>query len=388
MKILYITHKPVYPLVDGGCKAMASFLDLLIQDFEIHHISISTNKHPFDISNYPENVKFKSIEHFHIDTDLSFFRSIKSLFEKGSYNVNRFYNKDLENNVCKKITELGINCVVSESIFPLAYLEAIQLKTQAKVYLRAHNIEHKLWQQHFKESTGLKRLFLKKLTRDIRKFELNVFSEIDGCIFLSEEDQNYFKKLKNNVPSITIPVTIDTHNQQVDYLKSDFFFLGAMNWEPNIQAVKDLIENIFPKIKEQLPSATLHLGGSFFPESIKSSPEKGVIVHGFVESLFDFFNTGIQLVPLKSGSGVRIKLLETLNYGVPTVCTTIAAGGLKESDSTIYIVENNEDQFIKAAIDLANNINLRKEIGHNAKRYMEKAYNFENLKKELIEFIH
>lgn len=388
MKILYITHKPVYPLVDGGCKAMAAFLDLLTEDFEIHHITISTNKHPFDLANYPKNVKIRSIQHFHIDTDLSFFRSFRSLFERGSYNVNRFYNKNLERIICEKITEHSMDCVVSESIFPLAYLEAIQLKTQAKVYLRAHNIEHKLWQQHFNESTGLKRIFLKKLARDIQNFELNVFSKINGCIFLSEEDQNYFKQLKNNVRSISIPVTVVNPNRQVDYLKSDFFFLGAMNWEPNIQAVRELTEHIFPKIREKIPLATLHLGGSFFPESIISSPENGVIVHGFVENLFDFFNTGIQLVPLKSGSGVRVKLLETLSYGVPTVCTAIAASGLKESAATSYIVENEEDLFVNAAVNLARNKDLRKEIGQNAKYYMEKAYNFENLKKELVEFIH
>ena len=93
MRCLYITSKPIYPIIDGGCFAMDSFLKTLQHArFEVDHFAIATQKHQFNKKAYPEALRSESVE---IDTRIKPLQALKFLLKKGSYNVERFHSENV-----------------------------------------------------------------------------------------------------------------------------------------------------------------------------------------------------------------------------------------------------------------------------------------------------
>jgi glycosyltransferase involved in cell wall biosynthesis len=165
-----------------------------------------------------------------------------------------------------------------------------------------------------------------------------------------------------------------------------------MNWKPNIESVNLLINDIFPKIRNLLPDAELILAGSNMPKEIESNTAKGIKVLGYIEDLSSFMaSNGIMIVPLKSGSGVRVKLLEGLSLGVPIVTTSQGAEGIEStlSDSTkrTMIIEDEIENIIAASVNLFQNQELRSELGENGKKLIQSKYQIEPVTNKIIEFI-
>jgi glycosyltransferase involved in cell wall biosynthesis len=207
-------------------------------------------------------------------------------------------------------------------------------------------------------------------------------------VCITEQDQKVFLNNNIQIPITTIPVTIEKTNLLSDYKINTFFHLGSMNWQPNIESVDWLLNSIFPKIRKKIPDAKLLLAGSFMPDKYKSDESKGIEIVGLVNKTSDFMaNNGIMLAPLKSGSGVRIKLLESMNLGVAIVTTTIGSEGINGVNGCDFFSVENEEEFITAAVELAKNKSKRELIGRNAKSLIEKNYQLESITKNIIEFI-
>ncbi len=396
MNVLYLTNKPVYPIVDGGCLAMHEFLKCLLNaGYNVKNFSIATPKHPFDIDNYPS--KLSSIiqpEGYFIDTSLSVINATKSLLINSSYNIDRFYSIEFEKIIIEYIKKNECNIVIFESIYFAHYLNQIKKKcNKIKVILRSHNVEHEIWEKlAINEGNLFKKIYLQKLSKNLKKVELNVLSQFDGVFCISKSDKNKFKSYLPNLNYATIPITIDQSAINSDYSIQRFFHIGSMNWKPNIESVNWLINDIFPKIKTLLPNAELVLAGSNMPKDIVSNPVNGIKVLGFIEDVSSFMvSNGIMIVPLKSGSGVRVKLIEGLSLGVPIITTTQGSEGIESSlndlNNKTMIIEDDLEKIVSSAANLFQNEELRKEIGQNGQKLIESKYQIEPVTKKIIEFI-
>jgi len=355
----------------------------------VKNISISTEKHPFQLSAFPIDFqhKFRPETEF-ISTKISIFGAIKSVIKGSSYILSRFYSSKFEKLLDNHLSINKYDIIVCESIYLLPYLSVLRLNSTAKIIVRTHNVEHQIWNRLAESSTFPKSLYLKRLSKKLKKIELNLVQKTDGILTITQEDKVTFEKLGIRIKMEVIPVSVAQSNQRVNLKSIKFHHLGSMNWQPNIEAVDFLIYDIFPKIREKIPSAELHLAGSFFPETIKTNVKNGIYVHGYIENRFKFIEDhGIQLVPLKSGSGVRIKLLESMAIGTPIVTTKIGAEGIDIQQKKTMLIANNDDEFIDYALELYKNAELRKQIGTNAIELIGKNYSFERINVRFIEFI-
>ncbi len=391
MKILHITSKPIFPLVDGGCVAMKNLLDgLLVENASVKHLAISTKKHPFSLENYPdailEKIAPKSIQ---INTDVCIVDAIKHLFKKGSYNVARFYSDSVKNLIVKELTTTNYEVVILESLYCTPYIAAIRAVFEGKIIVRIHNIESDIWSNYASNETNpFKRLYLKKLTNDLKSYEFDILNKVDGILAITEE--NKIKLGQNGIKTkcITIPVAVDINEQvQQDYSANNLFHIGAMNWQPNIESAKRLIK-LFPEIRKQSKETKLHLVGSNFSSEFKQNEKEKMYIEGFVENLQHFApNTGILVAPIISGSGVRIKILEMMAIGIPIITTKLGAEGILHENHNCLIIANSDEEIIRESLRLINDQELRKEIGQNAIAYIKKYHNFKVISQQLIEFI-
>lgn len=383
MKILYLSNKPIFPVVDGGCKAMLQFLScLLASEFDIKHICLSTHKHPFELVNYPESLQKKvSISSYSINTKIKVSEAIKHLFKSESFNISRFDSPEIHVELQSELTNGNYTHVILESLFLSPYIETIRDFSFAKIIVRTHNVEHKIWEQLAENTSNpLKSWYLKRLAKDLKKQELIHLNKVDLLATISNTDAEEFKNLGIETPIVAIPVAMDPQENLEDYTIKSLFFLGSMNWQPNVEAVKWLVNDIFPKIKAKIPETTLHIAGSFMNGAFPTNKDNGIINHGFVEdsSLFMQVN-GILVLPIQSGSGVRMKMLEAMSLGVPVVTTPMGAQGINDMN-TVCIAQSTEE-FVEKTIKLLDSPEERAILGNNAFFYMEKNYSISTISK-------
>ena len=389
MRVLYISNKPIFPTIDGGCVAMENFLNCLLHaNLKVKHLYIETDKHPFIKDAYPADISEKiTPEGCFINTEVRVSKAIPSLFKKGSYNIDRFYDRTMEQLIVKTLKSEQFDCIILESLFLTPYTASIKKNTKSKLFVRTHNVESLLWKS-FAENTrfGLKKKYLEKLAKDLHSHEILTLNNVDGILGISEDDLVAFKQLGVQTPFVHIPVAISVDKEQSEN-GNMLFHLGAMNWQPNIEAVEELIE-LFKELRETNRDLELHIGGSKSKEVVKEDRANGVYVDGFIEDLNEFAHTnGILVSPIRSGSGIRIKILEMMAIGIPVITTTLGALGIDHEEAKCLITANTKEELLKACQQLIDNKDDRVALGKRAMAYIRKNHDIELISKDILEFI-
>lgn len=392
MKVLLLTHKPIFPLVDGGCIAMHEFLqNLLTLNYEVKNLSISTSKHPFDVADYPSDIQNKiSPESVLVNTKVSIFNALKALLKSDSYNVSRFYSIDFETLILSQIKSTDFKFIILESAFLLPYLPAIRKHFSGKIFVRTHNVEYLIWERMAQfEKNFFKKKYLQKLAKDLKQYEIIHLKKVDGLICISDSDKKTFQSHGIHIPMVSIPVSMKLDDGvHFNGNSSDIFFLGAMNWQPNIEAVDALLNEIFPKIREKFPQTKLHLAGSFMSKKLLNLKQEHVFVHGHVENVQKFMTEhGILVVPLQSGSGIRIKILEAMSVATPVIATAVGFEGIPVLNRIEGIVANSNQEICDAIWDLIETPTLAQVMGQKGQQMIAQKYSQEQVSAKLYEFI-
>lgn len=377
MRILHISNKPIYPMVDGGCVAMAKMLTNLSMIGEnTDHICINTPKHPFKPGAYPAEIELPlTPEQTFIDTNIKLIPALTALISGINYNLKRFYKRSVEEQLNNHLQQEPVDVIVLESLFLTGYISALRTVSNATIIVRAHNVEHELWEQQANETTNFfKKWYLKSLAKSLKKAEIKQLNEADQIWTITQEDALKLTALGVTKSIHTIPVALEIPTLTADYTQTDFFHLGSLNWAPNQLAVDTLTNEYWPQLRDRTASQ-LHIAGSF-PDSITINEQKGIVFHGFVEDARQFMcSHGILASPVRTGSGVRIKLLEALALGVPCITTSIGAVGI-DPMAQVLIIANSPEEWINALLELSQSQELRMRLGEKAKRYMAKYHSF------------
>ena len=382
MKILYLTSKPVFPIVDGGCRAMAEILEcFMLNGWQVDQLSISTEKHPFRKEAYPQ--RFSNVEAVEVSTKLRPWPALKALITGRNYNIQRFDSEVFRRVLSKKLAAHNYELIFLEGLFVTPYLEMCLHSTPSTLVVRPHNVEHRIWEGIAQNTKGrLKKWYLKKLATSLREYEINVLKSADLLLCITDEDKDSFRDLGVSAPLVTVPFSLPDKDLKNNYECRDFFFLGSMNWEPNQETVRALTERIFPAIKKRLPEAILHLAGSFMKET-EIPADEGIHFDGFVEDPSVFFREkGIFLSPVYSGSGVRIKIMEAMSVGTPVITTTLGATGITNDNETIIIADTDQ-QLIEKAILLYEDRDLREKLGKNSTAFIRENFSRGAVSKKL-----
>lgn len=376
MKTLLITSKPPYPIIDGGCYATSKLIECLIYaDINFDLFCLSTEKHPFSLKDIPESVTSHSkVYHSIINTQVTVWGALKSLFSGESYNVNRFDHHHTHNELIEVLNN-GYTHVIFDSLYSTPYLQTVIQQGGIKSFVRTHNVEHLIWSQNGEsESNFIKRAFSKNLSQKLKAYELATLKKFHGVFSISKDDTEVFKKLEIQSKIYDIPVSLNVENLDVDYENKRVFHLGSMNWKPNVDAVNTLI-GLWSKIRAKIPKAELHIAGSAM-DGWNQPEQNGVIIDGFVSDIKKYATqNGILVSPITSGSGVKIKILEMLAFGIPVITTTMGAEGLQQD--SMLVIANNEDELIIAIESVINSPSEKRRMGERGKKYIDEFHNVE-----------
>ncbi|MFN5416381.1 MAG: glycosyltransferase family 4 protein [Flavobacteriia bacterium] len=392
MTILHITNKPIYPILDGGQLAMQRLMmNFLHLGYSIKNLTVETHKHRFEIDEYPQEIQqiIYPESHF-IDTKVKMWDIVKSLFSSESYNVKRFIDKDFEEKIKDLLQTNEFGIVILESAYLLPYVNIIRKYSDAKIIVRAHNVEYRIWRQAArKEKIFYKRMYYKKLAKNLKKFEINHLNLVDGIFCISEQDKEFFRRRSVRAPLEVIPVYMENiDGYQVDYSNNDFFFVGSMTWKPNIDAVRWIVNQIAPRLLKIFPEVKIHIAGSAMPKSMLEKKIKNVVFHGKVDDMHKFMSEhGTLIVPLKSGSGVRIKILEALSIGVPVISSEKGKEGINLTPKKHFLTANITEEFILQMKFIDDNTELKENLGKEGQRFIKEEYSIEIVSKKISDFI-
>ena len=384
MKILQVCKKFPFPVRDGEVIAVTS----LGKSFrklgaEVTLLAMNTSKHRVDISTLPKNFTdiYKKIIDVPINNDITVLGAIKNLFEKESYHVTRFIKKKYENALIKLLQSEDFDIVQIETIFLTQYIPIIRQYSKAKIVLRTHNVEHEIWKR-FAEVTDFppRRWYLNYLNKKLRRFELENLSKCDLLLAITERDLRIFRLLGYRGKAMAIPVGLDKQEYKRPTTESkknlSVGFIGSLDWMPNQEGLKWFLDNVWNNNNKDI---ILHIAGRNAPDWLRQIKQKNVVFHGEVEDAREFMLLHtISLVPLFSGSGIRIKILEAMMLGRTVITTTMGLEGIHAVDGEDVLIANTPYDF-QAKLELClKHPNFVRQIGNNARKLMES--DFDNIK--------
>jgi glycosyltransferase involved in cell wall biosynthesis len=231
------------------------------------------------------------------------------------------------------------------------YFEALRGLSGARRLVMAHNVESLIWQRyHETEPNPWKRWYIGKQWHKFERFERRAFAEADQIVAVSPEDAVLVERQFRARHVSVVDNGVDTAYFQPSTAgreASRILFLGSLEWRPNLDAVHQLLEHIFPAVRAVEPSARLALVGRNPPPALaeRVAGLANVELYGNVPDVRPFLaQSGVMAVPLRIGGGSRLKILEALAAGLPVVSTRVGAEGLAlEPGQHLDVVERIED---------------------------------------------
>lgn len=394
MQILILSKKTPYPVKDGeNIVTMQTIKSLHELGHTVSVLTMNTSKHRFDYEKLPDEIKQRAdFSVVNVDTEVKVFAAFKNLFTKESYNVVRFNSKEYEEKLIALLMENKFDIIQLEGSYLSQYLNTIRKFSTAKVVLRSHNIEFEIWQAMAKrEKKNWQKKYLSLLARRMKRYELLWLNKHNALVPISAVDEKKLKNYGATIPSHVLNAGVEIKNYPLTVLENELpnslFFLGSLDWQPNVNGVNWIIENVFPELKKLFPSLTFHIAGRNISDEIKRINVDGITIHGEVEDAKKFMLAhGIMLVPLFEGSGVRLKIVEGLAMGKLIVSTSVGAEGIDVKDGEEIFLADTKEDFIKKISLLLTDDALAVSMQNKARKFAEENFDTKKETEKLVGF--
>lgn len=381
MKILLLCKKVPFPLRDGESVAIHNMVTSLKNiGYEVDLLAFNTTKHKTTISEHPKYSEiYDQLYTVPLDNTLVPSRALKNLFTTDSYHIERFITKEFDEKLSRILSLNTYDFIQLESIFLAPYIDTIRKESDAKIVLRTHNVETRIWTRLAKSASFVKRKYLELQCNRLENFESNTLGKVDYIIPMSKNDAEVLKDMgmQNNYSIIPISIDVSKYESEFKILNKKIGFIGSLDWRPNIEGLEWFIENVWSDLQKANSDIQFHVAGRAPSESlVKLMESKKVIYQGEVPSAQDFITSNmILVVPLHSGSGLRVKILEAMSLGIPVVTTTIGAEGINVIDNESIIIADDAKQMVSDIQSLLIDLDTYFSIAENSKSIIHKYYN-------------
>lgn len=397
MNILILHNKVPYPPKDGGAIAVWNMaVEMAKQQHRVTLLCMNTPKHYFPIEQLPTHL-FPNIHVVAIDVDSSvkpFQLLCNFIFSSKAYHSVRFHSKKFKEKFIQLLQSEHFDFVLFEGLFVLPYINYIPQNIAIYKVFRAHNIEHEIWLRvAANESNLIKKIYLKSLSRRLRVMETNFVNKVDLLLTLTSRDEEKFRLLGFKKLSFVSQAGIDISTIQVNRYKIKYpsiFFIGALDWLPNQEGLLWFIRNLWQDIHLLYPELVLEIAGRNAPHWLvkKLAEYSNILFYGEIENAYDFMQErAIMLVPIFSGSGMRIKIIEGMAWGKSILTTSIGTEGIDTTHNKNIVIADTAEQFKKELIKLLNDKDFFERIGIQASLFVSEKYNIKNIVEKTIHFI-
>lgn len=389
--------KSPWPPRDGGAIAMLN----MVRGFhkaghQVTVIAVNTPKHHVFLRNFPEEIQ-RMAEFYAIEVDTSVkWRDVMAnlMFSKESYHVQRFRSKNFRWQLERILEAREFDVIQVETLFMGSYINTLRAKAPgALISLRAHNIEHEIWHRRADNETNpIKQYVFKETAVRIEKFEKAFYRKnpYDVLLPITGRDAGMLKKLGALKPSYVCQVGMDfdvLDKRSFDLEYPSVFYIGALDWEPNKEGLDWFLKEVWPRVHASFPEVKFYIAGRNMPTKYRNINGGNIVVLGEVPSASEFIKSkGVMVVPIFSGSGMRVKIVEGMAYGKPIVATPMAAEGMGAKHGNNIMLAQTPEDFADRIKVLIEQRSIFDTISARARRFVQSRFDNDVITKGLLGF--
>lgn len=385
MKILMLV--PYLPTItmSGGQTRWYNIIKYLAKDHEITLFSLI--KDDSERKFIPELKKYcRKVRVFNRPKNPWTLRNILlSLF--GPFPLLVIRNQSLEERreIRKELEKGNYDIIHAETFYVMPHLGKTKIPTLL--------VEQTIWHEVYKHYVMNKVPFLLRpfFMQDVAKimfWEKYYWNKADKLFAVSEEDRKLMLKLVPKKEVGIIPNGVDSKYYRLKKVKKKFpprILYGVTNfeWLQNQEATEILINEVWPRIKKELPKSRIWIVGRKIPEWVKNLSEKGEVevTENIADARDAYLAACVMVAPIRGSGGTRLKILEAMAAGLPVVSTRIGVAGLNLTDGKNVLIADTIDELALEAVKILKDKKLAKRIGNAAREHVSKYFDWEKIVK-------
>lgn len=396
-RILFVTEKFPYPLDSGGRIRTYNILKGLAIKYDID--LVTSIEHEGQKTYIPELEKIcRSVEAVKAPGETRLLLGLKILRNLGSsvpIVVERHHLPGMAAIVRSRAPEC--DAVHFDHLDATVYLRHVP--ETAKTVIDEHNIvSNQIRTSADCEGNPLKRLYMRLQQKRTERYEAEVCEKATRCLVCSDADRTCLRNMAGNAAVETVPNGVDVAYFTGETRRSPagasgpesgpaIVFVGALDYGPGGAAVRFFCRDILPLIHGVMPDLRFYAVGQNPPAYLQEFEKRDcrIVLTGRVDDVRPYMaRSGVFVVPLRSGSGTRLKILSAMAMEIPVVSTTIGAEGLKMKHGEHILIADTPEKFSEAVITLLQDRALADSIARNARELVEQAYSWEVITDKLL----
>lgn len=401
--LIIIPYNNIYPPMNGGMQRCFNILSQLVKHFDVTAI-IHQDKASFMecVNEFPEMKKAGIYSTKDVITK-DLFNLLPSKFEKALRY--RWYTKQIrataDGNFLKYypilkelLSRKKFQLVVLENMSTLNAVKMIRTYQQeAKIIYDAHNVDSNLAKAALQKGE-----ITKKRLDSIFKTEINLHKTVDAVFACSERDANELIEMNHGnlavevVPNgVAIPARRYNQAVETEAVPEYIMFCGSLWFIPNAEGLAWFCDEIWPSVLKVFPDLKLLvLGSGELPEKYNHIKQTvSISFTGTVDDVKIWYNkAGISIVPLLTGSGTRLKILEAMGLGVPVVSTSLGAEGINYTDGKDILIADSAEAFASKLIQLLKSKNDRMNLQLQAIALVKAKYDWDLIGEKMSDYLN
>jgi sugar transferase (PEP-CTERM/EpsH1 system associated) len=382
-KLLVITSRFPYPLEKGDKLRAYHQIKELSKCYKIY--LVSTTEHEVSDEDLKELEEFcEEVTTFRIYKLEKWMGAGISLFMNRPLQIGYFHHNRIHRKIKKYLQHLKPDHIYCQLIRAAEYVKNYHECDKTIDYMDALS---KGVERRSDKAKGLKKLIFRSEFRRLLKYENAIFEYFEHHTIISKQDRSYiFHRNRNKIEVIPNGVDESFINFELkEKLSGDLLFTGNMSYPPNITASNYIINAILPLLNSN-PIVTI--AGADPVKEIRLLQSNQVSITGFVKDVRQYYGSHkVFVAPMFIGTGLQNKLLEAMAVGIPCVTTTLANNALNATPEIEILIADDASSFAKQIERLLKDDELRANISGNAKKFIERSYNWNTVTKELIDLI-
>ena len=273
----------------------------------------------------------------------------------------------------------NVDVCVADFLFAAAN---VPMSPRVPVLLFEHNVEYLIWQRLANlETSPWKRALFEMEWRKLRACEAEACRRAALTVTVSDDDRQRLEELGAGIRAVPIPTGVDTRYftpQRSAEVAGRLVFSGSMDWHPNEDAVCYFADEILPRIRVEIPGVSFTIVGRNPSARVRElAARPGIVVTGTLDDVRPSIAEGsVYVVPLRAGSGTRIKIFEALSMGKAVVSTSVGAEGLALESGRHFLAADTAHDFAHAVIRLCRDATRRRALGDAGRALVEANYSW------------
>lgn len=391
MRLLNITNQVPYPLISGAPLRTYNILRRLARDYEVYLAAFTETEeqreelaHLLHICREVVTVRRKSLKEA-----MHFGKVLTSLLQGEPPEIRLAFSEDLAREIQRLVDRVDFDVVLIEHGSMGMYLEALPSRLRKRAVWVLHDIDFDKFMRiaHITPRKGAKmRAWIH--AKMMRRWQPQLASLFGFCVTMSEADRRLLLSANGSLRVGVSPNGVDTNRYRPlpdESTAAEILFVGNMGYEPNADAAVYFCEEVLPLIRRRVPDVKVWIVGIEPGSSVTRLAGNGVFITGGVPDVsFYYKRSKVCVVPLRAGSGTRLKILEAMALGRPVVSTSMGCEGLSVVDGENLLIADDNKLFAEQVVRLLTDSELRARIARNARQFVTASYDWDVIAEKLM----